>query len=82
MERYRTDRPDERPNPKRMVEIRWTSGKRMLLASKEINFVLNAANRGEIPYYEKGAATRLLADDGSKAWEKNYQEALKGPLML
>jgi hypothetical protein len=65
-----------------MVEISWPTGKRMLLAATEVNYVLNAANRGAIPFYEKGADTRLLPDDGTSQWETLYQKALEGPLTL
>lgn len=82
MERFHVNKPIERPNPRRMVEIRWPSGKRMLLASKETNFVLNAANRGEIPYYETGADTRLFPDNESQEWADLYKKALNGPVTL
>jgi galactonate dehydratase len=82
VERFRTAKPSERPNPRRMVEISWPTGKRMLLAATEVNYVLNAANRGAIPFYEKGADTRLLPDDGTSQWETLYQKALEGPLTL
>ena len=82
MERFRVEKPAERPNPRRMVEITWPTGKRMLLAATEVNFVLNAANRGEIPYYETGADTRLYPDNGSSEWAELYEKALNGPVTL
>jgi len=82
MERFRVEKPVERPNPRRMVEITWPTGKRMLLAATEVNFVLNAANRGEIPYYETGADTRLYPDNGSSEWSELYEKALNGPVTL
>ena len=82
IERYRAEKPAERPNPKRMVEVSWPSGKRMLLAATEVNFVLNAANRGEIPYYERGADTRLLSDDGTEQWAELFEKAKQAPLTL
>jgi hypothetical protein len=54
----------------------------MYLAATEVNFVLNAANRGEIPYYETGADTRLYPDNGSKDWAELYEKAQGGPVTL
>jgi len=82
MERFRVEKPLERPNPRRMVEVSWPTGKRMYLAATEVNFVLNAANRGEIPYYETGADTRLYPDNGSKDWAELYEKAQGGPVTL
>jgi hypothetical protein len=65
-----------------MVEVSWPTGKRMYLAATEVNFVLNAANRGEIPYDETGADTHLYPDNGSKEWAELYEKALGGPVTL
>ena len=40
-----------------------------------INFMLNRAIAGELPYFERGVSTRLIPDDGSPRWKDLYQRA-------
>jgi galactonate dehydratase len=82
LQKYRVEKPAQRPNPRRMVETRWVDGSRMYFAATETNFMLNAAMKELIPYYQEGADTRLFPDDGSEDWEDLYQRALTGPVSL
>ena len=36
--------------------------------------------KGQIPYYEEGADTKLVPDDGSKEWRELYQQARIAPV--
>ena len=72
-------KPLERPEPKRLIETVWSSGKRMYTANTgKVNFMLTAANEGRYPYYEAGADTRLVPDDGSARWQQLYEKARTG----
>jgi galactonate dehydratase len=47
----------------------------------KVNFMLTAANEDRYPYYEPGAETRLVPDDGSPRWRDLYDRARKeGPI--
>lgn len=82
MERFKTDKPAERPNPRRLVETRWPGGRRMYFAAQEVNFMLRAAMEEIIPFYEPGADTRLFPDDGTEAWADLYRRAEAGPVTV
>ena len=45
-----------------------------------VNFMLNRAIAGELPYFERGVSTRLVPDDGSARWRDLYQRAGKQPV--
>jgi hypothetical protein len=47
-----------------------------------VNFVLNPAREGKVPFFEKGVTTRLLPNDGSARWKELYRRANKGPLLI
>jgi galactonate dehydratase len=74
--------PMSRPEPQRLIETTWTSGRRMYTANNgKVNFMLTAANQGRYPYYEAGADTRLLPSDGSDRWQQLYDRARReGPI--
>lgn len=79
IERFRTDRPSERPDPPRLVETLWPDGKRMYFASSgKVNFMLTEGIKGAIPYYVPGVNSRQLHDDGSSTWRKLHERARKG----
>ena len=80
LERFRVDKPDQRPEPPRLLEVSWPDGKRLFIASNgNVNFMLTAGNRELIPFYKDGAMTRLVANDGSDAWKRRYERARKQP---
>ena len=83
LERYRVEKPTERPEPPRLIETTWPDGRTMYTANTgRTNFMLNAANRGQTPYFERGVDSRLLPDDGSDAWRARYDRARRdGPFI-
>ena len=82
LERHRVEKPSQRPNPRRLVETTWASGRRMYFAASEVNFMLNAANKEAIPYYQAGANTRLYPNDGSAEWLDLYRRAEDAPVVI
>jgi galactonate dehydratase len=84
LQRWKTGRPARRPEPARLIETTWPDGRRMYTANDgSVNFMLNAANREAYPYFEPGADTRLLEDDGTPRWKDLYQRARQeGPITL
>jgi L-alanine-DL-glutamate epimerase-like enolase superfamily enzyme len=83
IDRLRVEKPMERPDPPRLIETRWPDGRRMVVAnSGGVNFMLEPARKGGMPYFERGVTTQLLADDGSARWRELFDRAKKGPVML
>ena len=84
VERYRVDKPAERPDPPRLVEVSWRDGKRMIFNHLGgVNFVLSPAmTPGNVPYYERGVQTRLLPDDGLSEWRDLYERSREKPLLI
>jgi len=83
IERFRVEKPKERPDPPRLLETTWSSGRKMYIANNgEVNFLLNAANRGKIPFYEPGADTKLVPNDGSQDWRDLYTKARSEPVFV
>ena len=64
-----------------MIETRWPNGQRMLIANNgKVNFMLDVARQGKIPFFMRGVTTRLLVDDGTKQWRALYKKARRGPI--
>lgn len=84
LNRLKVRKPAERPEPDRLIETTWPNGRTMLTANDgTVNFMLNAANQDRYPYFEAGANTRLLPDDGTPQWRSLYQRAREqGPITL
>ncbi len=81
VERYRVQKPQERPDPPRLVETRWLDGRKMYFASDgKVNFMLRQGVQGNIPFYLRGVTTELLPDDGTERWQKLFEEARKAPV--
>jgi galactonate dehydratase len=79
IEKYRVPKPNSRPEPRRLIETAWPDGQKAYIANNgEVNFVLTAGQKGQYPFYKKGAATRLVPDDGSKWWKEMYRRARQG----
>ena len=82
IEEFKVEKPNKRPDPDRMVEVKIPNGKRLYLASNnQVNYVLNAANKEQIPFYQRGITSDLHPDDGTPAWRELYEEACKGPVL-
>jgi L-alanine-DL-glutamate epimerase-like enolase superfamily enzyme len=81
LRRFRVEPIKSRPEPRRLIEVSWTGGKPLLVASDgEVNFLLRQGNLGTIPYYKPGARARLVPDDGSALWRKLYEGARERPI--
>ena len=80
--KLRIQTPADRPEPERLIETTWADGRRMYTASNgKVNFMLTAANNDKYPYYEKGADTKLVPDDGTARWRELYTRARnEGPI--
>ncbi len=84
VERFRVDKPKQRPDPPRLVEASWPDGKKMYFNHLGgVNFVLNTAMKPDIvPYYERGATIRLFPDDGTAKWRDLYERSRKAALLV
>ncbi|MCZ6793231.1 MAG: dgoA protein [Planctomycetota bacterium] len=83
LQRYRVEKPSRRPDPERLVETRWPDGRRMVFASGgRVNFLLDAANQGKIPFYVRGVTTKLVPNDGSARWRELYEKAHPDPYRI
>ena len=83
VERFKVNKPEERPDPDRLVEAHWPDGRRMYFASGSVNFVLRPGIEGKIPFYERGVDARLLPNDGSAQWRKLFEKTKRdGPVLL
>ena len=83
VQRYRVEKPKQRPDPRRMIESVLRDGRRVYYGNTgQVNFVLNPARVGTTPYYTHGVKTHLLPDDGSARWRELYNKASKEPLIV
>ena len=80
---FGVEKPEQRPEPPRLVETSWPDGRKLYIAnSGRVNFVLNPARQGKMPFFERGVTTQLLPDDGSDRWRRLYQQARREPLFV
>jgi L-alanine-DL-glutamate epimerase-like enolase superfamily enzyme len=83
LERFRTERPSERPNPPRLIEASWPDGRRLYFAGDvDVMFKYAAQSGTDMPYFEAGATARLVEDDGSDAWQRLYERAQNDPVVI
>ena len=83
LEKLRVEKPESRPEPPRLIETTWQDGRKMYFGNTgEVNFVLNPARDGNVPYFERGVDTRLVPNDGSKEWKELYQKSNTKPLLI
>lgn len=76
VQRLRVPRPKARPEPERLVETSYPSGKKIYSASDgKVNFMLRPGMQGKYPYYERGADSRAIPNDGSSRWRTMYERA-------
>lgn len=80
VERFRVEKPKERPNPPRLIEVSWPDGLKMYYANG--TQMLNHARGGGMPFYKQEAATRLVPDDGSARWRQLHAQALREPVVV
>lgn len=83
VEKLRIEKPKSRPDPPRLVETTWPDGRKMYFGNTgKVNFVLNPARRGIVPYFEPDVTTRLWNNDGTSKWREIYAKARKTPLLI
>ncbi len=76
--RFRVEKPPRRPEPKRLIRTTWPDGRELLVSNTgEVNFMLNLARRGGMPFFERGVHTELVPNDGSADWQAMYERGLK-----
>lgn len=81
LNRFKITPTAERPEPERLLETTFADGSRMYAANDgKVNFMLRPAMAGNMPFYKKGAHTKLLPNDGSPRWRKLYTSARNGPI--
>ena len=82
IEKLKIKRPERRPEPPRLIETTWADGTTMYTANNgKVNFMLDAANAEKYPFYQDGADTKLVENDGSERWKTLYEAARKtGPI--
>lgn len=80
VKRFRFEKPKERPNPDRLIEVSWPDGTKLYVAPAEVNSLIHLANRELIPYYKRGVTMKLLPDHGSAPWRRLYKEAKEVPV--
>ncbi len=83
LNRFKVEKPKRRPEPERLVETVFADGSKMFVANDDrVNFMLRPGMEGRMPFYKKGAHSRLYPDDRSKRWRELYQKARKanGPI--
>lgn len=74
--KFKVERPSQRPEPQRLIETTWADGRRMYTANNgKVNFMLTAANQDQYPYYQPGAHSKLVPNDGSAKWQQLYEKA-------
>lgn len=79
MAALKVQKPVARPEPDRLIETVWSDGRKMYTANNgTVNFMLEAANQERYPFFEAGAETRLVPDNGTAAWRMLYQKARAG----
>lgn len=85
VEQRKVAKPPSRPEPDRLIETTWPDGRRMHTANNgKVNFMLTAGQRGLYPYYQSGAESRLVPNDGSAKWRRLYEKARNsnGPISV
>ncbi len=83
LEQFRVEKPAARPDPPRLIETTWPSGRKMYIANTgQVNFMLNFARAGKMPYFEPGVTTHLLPNDGSAEWRELYAKARTEPYFV
>jgi len=81
VERFRCEKPTERPSPPRLIESDWPDGPTLYIAEGEVNFMIHYAMDEGMPYFERGVETRLVPDDGSEAWQNLHDRAAEEPVV-
>lgn len=82
VERYRVEKPPRRPEPPRLIETTWPDGRKMYIGNTgRVNFMLDVARQGRMPFFERGVNTRLV-DLSEEGMQKIYNRARKRPVMV
>jgi L-alanine-DL-glutamate epimerase-like enolase superfamily enzyme len=79
----RVDGPDAFEVPQRLIEFSWPDGRRIYVAAEKSDVLAyGQESESAMPYFERGANAREVADDGSEAWESVYRQAASEPLVV
>ena len=81
VERFRCEKPEEQPNPPRLIEANWPEGPTIYFAENETNFMITYAREEGMPYFAAGAHTWLVPDHGSDRWEELHEGAREEPVV-
>lgn len=83
VEKYKVPKPKQRPEPPRLLLTTWPDGRKMYVSNDgTVNFILNAARKAKVPFFERGVTTTLLPDDGSEKWQELYKKGRLGPFVV
>ncbi|NNE93260.1 MAG: mandelate racemase/muconate lactonizing enzyme family protein [Verrucomicrobiales bacterium] len=79
--KFQCEKPKGRPEPERLIETAWADGRKMYIANDgTVNFMIRKAMEEKIPFYEEGADTKLVPDDGTPEWRDLYRQARVDPV--
>jgi L-alanine-DL-glutamate epimerase-like enolase superfamily enzyme len=71
------------PRPERLLEMSWPNGLWIYCAADEMNVMAYAQQPDtRIPYFESGATTRRVPNDGSATWQNVYEQSYPDPLVV
>lgn len=78
--RYRVEKPHARPDPRRLAVVRYADGETVAVAnSGEVNYLLTWGQKGLFRYFEPGVDCRVVPDDGSRDFDRAWNEARRAP---
>jgi hypothetical protein len=48
----------------------------------KVNFMLDVARAGKMPFFRRGVTAELVSDDGSTKWRELYDKARRAPVII
>jgi L-alanine-DL-glutamate epimerase-like enolase superfamily enzyme len=73
LDRFRVEKPEERPNPPRLLKTVWPDGPVLYFAG-ENNVLMKYAQapENEMRYFAPDGSAQIVPDDGSNTWQELY----------